>query len=256
MINLKSRAPKRLLSGLCAALLLALGARTSFAGIDWEGQGASIVSKILANPGAFFFEFQQDMEATNPLPPGKFSGINIGLFPTLLPLGYLNASGHYRLHAEGNLAPGIPQVELLGGYWSMAWAKVAADQSKDVSNASFNGYYYGLMATSSISPKVRLFWGYKHSQLKAQLDLDKTKNVMGVKVNSFSTGFSDDFFIAGIEHPISLNDRWTMQLNYGVSQKVVAAKVAWSGKYFDLGVNIYPEGVLVIHPVWNFHAAF
>ena len=62
--------------------------------------------------------------------------------------------------------------------------------------------------------------------------------------------------MAGLEHPTGVNHWWSIQLNYGVGEKVISSKVSWYGKNFELGLNIYPEGVLVIHPVWNYHMYF
>lgn len=236
--------------------LNSLSVKPASAGVNWEGKATQLIGEILANPSAFFYDFQQDLEATHPLPPGKWMGFQMGLFPSLLPMGYGNLSGKIRLHPEGRLAPGVPQLDIIGGYWDMAWAKVAANQSEDVNSASFNGSYLGLILSSSVSPRARVFWGYKRSQLKAALDLKKPVDIMGTQVSQFDSGFKDDFFMAGLEHPTGINKWWSIQLNYGVKEKVIASKVSWYGKHFELGLNIYPEGVLVIHPVWNYHWNF
>ncbi|MBI4656818.1 MAG: hypothetical protein HY746_08765 [Elusimicrobia bacterium] len=229
---------------------------SSFAGFDFESKAQQLLGEILANPSAFFYDFQQDLEGTLPLPPGKAWGLHTGLFPSVIPMGYTNISGKYRLHAEGRMYPGLPQMDLIGGYWDMIWAKLATNQSDDVDKASFNGYYYGFILSSSVSPRIRTFWGYKRSQLKAELKLNKAQDLMGVSVTSFDSGFKDDFLIAGLEHPKGINKFWSIQLNYGLSEKIITTKVCWYGKWFELGLNIYPEGVLVIHPVWNFHLNF
>ena len=78
----------------------------------------------------------------------------------------------------------------------------------------------------------------------------------GTKVNSFNTGFKYDFLMAGIETPKGINKFWSIQLNYGLKTQTFSSKVSWYGKVFELGLNIYPEGVLVFHPVWNFHLNF
>lgn len=226
------------------------------AGVDFVGKGTQLAGEILANPAAFFYDFQQDLEATHPIPPGRWLGFQIGLFPSLLPLGYGNLSAKIRLHPEGRIAPGVPQLDIMGGYWDMVWAKLAAKQSEDVNKAQFNGQYLGLMLSSSVSPRVRVFWGYKQSKLKATLDLKEAVDMMGTQVSAFDSGFKDDFFIAGLEHPVRLNHWWSLQLNYGVKEKIMSSKVSWYGKNFEMGLNIYPEGVLVIHPVWNYHIYF
>ncbi len=231
---------------------------TAFAKIDWTSKGMQIAGEIVANPAGFFYDFQQDLEGTTPLPPGKTFGFQTGLFPTLIPMTYTNVSGKVRLHGEGRIAPGVPQVDLIGGYWDMLGAKLATKDSQTIDSAKFGGYYVGAIASASVSPRVRTFWGYKHSVLDAKLKFKPGEEVdfLGTKVNSFNTGFRDDFLIAGIETPKGVSKLWSIQLNYGLKTQVFSSKVSWYGKYFELGLNIYPEGVLVFHPVWNFHLNF
>ncbi len=243
-------------AGLITIITCWLAVPASRAGMDFEGKGMELLGEILANPAAFFYDFQQDLEGTHPLPPGKWLGFQMGLFPSLIPMGYGNLSAKVRVHPEGRLKPGLPQLDLIGGYWSMIWAKVAANQSDDVNEATFNGYYAGLLFSSSVSPRARIFGGYKLSQLKVSLDLDEPVELLSTEITTFDSGFKDHFFMAGLEHPTGVNHWWSIQLNYGVGEKVISSKVSWYGKNFELGLNIYPEGVLVIHPVWNYHMYF
>ncbi len=230
----------------------------AFASIDWQSKGMQMVGEIMANPAGFFYDFQQDLEATTPLPPGKRFGIQTSLFPTTIPMTYTNVSAKLRLHGEGRIAPGVPQLDLIGGYWDMLAAKMATKDSDTIDSAKFGGYYAGAIMSTSVSPRVRTFWGYKHSVLKAKLDFKagEEPELLGTQVNSFDTGFKDDFFVAGIETPKGIGKLWSIQLNYGVKTQTFSSKVSWYGKYFELGLNIFPEGVLVFHPVWNFHLNF
>lgn len=230
----------------------------AFAAIDWESKAMQIAGEVIANPAGFFYDFQQDLESTTPLPPGKRFGIQTGLFPTLVPLTFANVSGKLRLHGEGRIAPGVPQVDLVGGAWSMLAAKMATKNSDTIDSAKFGGYYMGAVVSASVSPRVRTFWGYKHSVMTAKLAFKdgQEPDFMGTKVSSFDTGFKDDFVIAGIETPKGVGKLWSMQLNYGVKTQTFSSKISWYGKVFELGLNIFPEGVLVIHPVWNMHLNF
>lgn len=232
----------------------------AFASIDMESKGMQMVGEIMANPAGFFYDFQQDLEATTPLPPGKRFGLQTGLWGGILPtLGAMpSLSGKVRLHGEGRIAPGVPQLDLIGGYWTSPLAESAVKDSETIDSLDFNGYYAGAIMSSSVSPRVRTFWGYKHSLLKAKLKFveGEEPELLGTKVTSFDTGFKDDFFIAGIETPKGIGKLWSIQLNYGLKTQTFSSKVSWYGKYFELGLNIFPEGVLVVHPVWNFHLNF
>jgi len=242
---------------LALTALFCLGGAAN-AGVDWESKGMQMIGEVMANPAAFFYDFQQDLESTTPLPPGKRFGLQTGLFPTTIPMTYTNVSGKYRLHGEGRIAPGVPQIDLIGGYWNMLAAKMVVKDSKTVDSAKFGGHYLGAIISSSVSPRVRTFWGYKRSVLGAKLDFKpgEEPKLLGTTINSFDTGFKDDFFIAGIETPKGVGKLWSIQLNYGVKTQTISSKISWYGKIFELGLNIYPEGVLVVHPVWNFHLNF
>src|SRR3989338_8865840 len=207
--------------------------------IDLGAKATQLAGEIIANPTAFFYEFQQDLETT-----------------TLLPATYANLSGKYRLHGEGRISQGLPQLDIAGGYWNMIATKIATEQSKDINSLDFSGYYIDLIMSSSVSPKIRTFYGYKYSQLKASLKLNKAVDIAGAQVTSFDAGFRDDFLIAGIEHITSINKFWSIQMNYRIKEQVLASKISWYGKYFEFGLNIYPEGILVINPVVNFHLNF
>ncbi|MCH8979825.1 MAG: hypothetical protein IH945_11375, partial [Armatimonadetes bacterium] len=58
------------------------------------------------------------------------------------------------------------------------------------------------------------------------------------------------------EHPTGPNKFWLLQTNYGLKNNSIMAKVSWYRKYLELSLNIYPEGIFVIHPSMNFHYNF
>lgn len=278
---------------LFAALLLCPGAaRASGGNNPFENKGIELAADIISNPAAFFFDFQQDQESTNPLPPTKNFGVNwhFGQFIPIIP-PYLiipipdptipNLEGKVKVFRENGLFPGMPQLDLIGGFWdagpllqpatkSNAESCTQSDcsdrtdltpaQQKAVSTsikkAKFGGNYVGAVLTSSLEPRVRLFWGYKQSAMKAQLDMNKPVKVMGSQVKSFDAEYKDKFLFAGIEHPTSPKTFWLMSMSYGIDQKSIMARVSWYRKYMELALDVYPEGVLVLHPSLNFHVNF
>jgi hypothetical protein len=241
---------------LLTALVCLNGA--AFAAIDWESKGMQMAGEIVANPAGFFYDFQQDYEGTTPLPPGKRYSVQTGLFPALLPMTNLNLSGKYRVHGEGRLAPGVPQLDFIGGFSDMYLARMLSKNSDSIEKAKLNGYYLGAILSSLVSPKIRTFWGYKRSVLNAKFEFapGEELDLMGTKIGNIDTGFKDDFLMAGIETPKGIRKFWSIQLNYGVKTQTFSTKLSWYGPYFELGLNFYPEGVLVFHPVWNFHVNF
>ncbi len=280
---------KKPLAFLLAAAL-ASGASPAFADISSiaKNKGAELVGDILSNPSGLFFDWQQDAEAITPLTPGKWLGLNYHLGQFLpLPIGVPplfgfvapiplpdpttagNISGKLRLHAEGRWAPGIPQIDVVGGVWnflpSQVLVKKDAKPTDDttLTDATLKGNYWGVILTSSLEPRMRLFWGYKRSTMNIDLALNKPTDVLGSQVQTIKTGLQDDFLLAGLEHPTSKGRYWTCAISYGVKNKLLAAKVAWYGRIFEMGLNVYPEGIglypfpgLPIHPTVGMHLNF
>ena len=287
----------RLLS-LAALLTCLTGGAWAASGGAFYNEGVTLASDFVANPAAFFFDFQQDMESTNPLPPTKNYDLNwhFGQFLPIIPPyviipipdpTILNLSGKVKILRENGLFPGMPQIDAIGGYWNAGpllqpfvhsnaascstpnctatgepndaahnAAGDASDPSVKIKKASFNGDYYGLVLTSSVEPRVRLYYGWKYSTLDASLNLSKPVDVLGSDVSSFSTGYHDNFAFFGVEHPTSVNTFWLMSMSYGVGQKSLMTRVSWYRKYMELALDVYPEGVLVLHPSLNFHINF
>ncbi|HUT86140.1 MAG TPA: hypothetical protein VMW66_04825 [Elusimicrobiales bacterium] len=228
----------------------------AFGAIDFSAETSRMATQIISDPGRFFFETQQDLEITAPVIIGKKASANVGILPSLAPMGMANLSAKFRLLSERRLLPCLPQIDIVSGYWNMIWTSLAANNSDEIKSADFSGYYFGVITSYTVNPKTRLFGGLKHCQLNANLELNETKEILGAQVNSFNSGFADNLFTMGIEHLIKAESRLIASFSYGLEQKTVAAKVSRSGKYFEFGINIYPEGVFAIHPVLNFHIDF
>lgn len=227
------------------------------------------VGKLLANPPLFIYEFQRNMESTNPLPPGKWLGFNYHFLGGILivPLPDLtsaaNLSGKVRLHPEGRLYPGIPQFDIVGGYWGSLLTPLIEDKNSTdtdsqtkLKRANLKGYYGGLVMTSSLEPRVRLFWSYKFSRLDIDFDLNKSQKILNTSVKSFNGNLREHTLSAGLEHTYGKDKRWILEGGYGVSNNVITGKVSWYRKYLEVGLNIYPESVFVMQPQVNFHLNF
>lgn len=241
---------------LTILLILTFASARIECGIDFSAKGEELASRIISNPAVFFIEMQHDLESTAPVITGKRVSVQSGIIPAFAPAGMLNLSAKYKLHSEGRVRQYLPQIDIAAGYWNMLWTQMAACNSDDIKEADFDGYYFGVLFAYTVDPKTRFFGGLKHSQLNADLILAEPKKILGANAVSFDSGFSDNFMMFGIEHLIKPGVWWIANINYSTKQKFLAAKISRYGKYFELGVNIYPEGIVVIHPVVNFHIDF
>ena len=244
-------------------------ARPLFADNQFDSFAIKQAGKLLANPTLFVYEFQRNMESTNPLPPGKRFGVNSHLLGgiLILPLpditSAFNVSGKVRLHPEGKLAPGLPQVDLVGGYWNSILTSLveqkgatASDTETKVTRAKFGGSYAGVVLASSLEPRVRLFWGYKVSMLSIDIGLNRPETILGNTISSFKSELTEHTVSAGIEHTYGQDKRWILEGGYGVTDNLLTAKVSWYRKYIELGLDIYPESVFIMQPQFNVHFNF
>ena len=253
---------------LLSFLLLGL-VRPLFADNQFESFGIKQAGKLLSNPTLFVYEFQRNMESTNPLPPGKRFGVNSHLLGGILiiPLpditSAFNVSAKVRLHPEGKIAPGFPQVDLIGGYWdSLLTSSVeqkgatANDTETKITRAKFGGSYAAVVLASSLEPRVRLFWGYKFSRLAIDIGLNRPETILGNTISSFKSELTEHTLSAGIEHTYGQDKRWILEGGYGVKNNLLSAKVSWYLKYVELGLNMYPESVFIMQPQFNLHFNF
>lgn len=225
---------------------------------DFYSKGQEIIASMISDPARFFYEMKADAENTLPVAVGKKYVLNTAIFPSLFPLTYANVSLNYNIYRENRILKKSPQIDLTGGFEYMIGAGLFANQTDKVDDAEFYGYHFGIILSQSVSPKVRSFYGYKHSFSKAKLTVNKNKNLelLGIHVDSFNTEFSEDFILMGMEFLRGYNKYWSLQINYGVSNKTVIAKINFRGKWFITGFNIYPEGAITIHPFWAMHLDF
>jgi hypothetical protein len=224
--------------------------------------------KIVTDPPGFLYEFQRNMEQTSPLPPGRRLMVNYHFLSGFLivPLpdiatSAINGSAKLRLHPEGRRIPGFPQVDFCLGYWASLLTGLVEKEPEEpddttITDLSVDGSYYALTLSSSIEPKVRLFWGYKYSRLNIELQLSKEEEIMGQVADYFNNGLREHTVSAGIELATNVNKQWVLQWDYGIVNKVVSAKVMWQHKIYDFGINFYPEAVFFLQPQMNFHVFF
>lgn len=224
---------------------------------DFKSKSKEIIADIVSDPAKFFYEMKADCEVTLPVPSGKKFIYNIELFPTMLPLTYINSSLNYRFKREGSISSSSPQVDFLGGFAYMLGGKIAANQNDKIEDADFWGYHLGVLFTSSYNSRIRTFYGYKYSYLKSKLNVsDEDFEIVGVKVDSFDSSFRENFLVFGVETLKDMNKYWAIQLNWGITNNTIVTKISWHGKWFELGLNIYPEGSVVIHPTWILRLGF
>ena len=228
----------------------------AFAGL--KDYAKESVAKAIAEPAKFFAELKSDFEVVFPVNVGKRYTINANFFPSVFPFTYLNTSFNYCIYKEGKLYTSFPQVDIIGGIGYMIGGDILANATDDVDETKIYGFHFGIIFSDSFKSKVRIYYGLKHSHTQARLYLNPSKNhtLIGVDIKSFDTSFNENSIIFGVEFLKDLNKYWSINLSYGFSNQTIRYGVGWYGKWFMMGFNFYPEGVIQIHPYWGMRLGF
>jgi len=231
----------KLVSFLLVSLLV-VPPGTLFSG-QLNGKLTSIATEIATNPGGFLFDIYQMTESVPPTRVDRRFSIATGFMPALLPFTFANASARFSLTQEH---PGIPQIEIFGGYSKLlALAYVNSDSTE----GSVYGKHYGISVVQSIHPKARLQVALEHSGLTGKVNFKKKPlQLYGTSLTSIKVDLAEDFLLVGAE--ILRGERRYMftQLGYGLQSSKIFARILWVGKHWDTGLTIYPESALVIYP--------
>jgi hypothetical protein len=67
---------------------------------------------------------------------------------------------------------------------------------------------------------------------------------------------SDTFFFTGITHEVQPEKFVVAQIGYGFNYKKLISRIMVSHKHLELGMDVYPEGLFVIHPFIAWHWFF
>ncbi|MGC9070251.1 MAG: hypothetical protein ACP5IO_02950 [Elusimicrobiales bacterium] len=221
---------------------------------DFESAARRVVARVVAEPSLFFREIKSDSETSLPIKSGYNTVLGCSLFPSLLPITFITPSFSRRIHPESE----FPQMDLNIGFEYFVAGKTFAKLSDEVENLSFWGYHTGITASNSITSRIRNFYGVRYSYSSAELKLSSYKKheLLGVELSNFRFDNNAVYVYFGIELMRDIDRYFALQINYDIKNEMIAIKSSWYGKWFELGFNFYPDGVVVIHPIWNMRLSF
>ncbi len=221
---------------------------------DFESSARRLVARIVAEPSVFLREVKSDSETSLPVRSGYNTSFSYSLFPSFLPMIFLTPSFSKRIYPESDL----PQIDLGGGFQYFAASKAFAQLSNEVDKISFWGYHASITASNSMSSRIRNFYGMRYSYSSAELKLSDNKKheLIGVELHNFKFTDHAVYVFFGIEFLKDINKYFAIQINYDVNNDMIAMKTSWYGRWFELGFNFYPDGIIVIHPIWNIRLNF
>lgn len=222
--------------------------------LDFESYAKKTLARAISNPSLFFTEIKSDTEIVLPLKSGSDFAINYPIFPSFFPFTFIAPSLVKRIHTEGK----IPQIDILGGIQYFSAGSIFANATDDVKDMYFWGGYVGMIGTNSIYSRLRNFYGFKIAYDSAKLKLTKEKKheLLGIEIDDFKFSQTSLSVILGVEIMRDINKFFSMQIDYNTTKNFIAFRTVWYGKWFELGFNFYPDGVINIHPFWNMRIYF
>jgi hypothetical protein len=210
--------------------------------------------KFLDNPGDFFFNLHNDNEDFSPVPDDRHGAVRFNFFPTFLPVTWGNLNFKIKvLNDRGSQ----PQVDLVGMYGDLLALRAipAGDGDQDIKPV-FNDYAFGAVVSKAVDAKTRLFGGVKFSNVNMEVNFSSPVAAGDFEMSSLDFKISDTFFMTGITHQSSPETLVVAQMGYGFKYKKFFSRIMSSHRHVEFGMDIYPEGLFVIHPFIAWHWYF
>ncbi|MFQ3675731.1 MAG: hypothetical protein SNJ64_04230 [Endomicrobiia bacterium] len=220
-----------------------------------SGMPAEVIDfalNFVENPGDLFFSLEQSMEDVSPLNK-KWFGIRTNIFPTLLPFTLGNLSFKVRFNNE---TKNFPQIGIAAGYGKIL-ALDMMPREKDTPVPENVNYYYGMTLSKTFEEKATVYLGAKYSQALLSVKLSSPVAIIGEsKLSEINFKIDDVFYFTGITIKTSPKRTVVAQMAYGPKYKKIVARVGVEGPSVEFGLDIFPEGLLVLYPYWAYHWRF
>ncbi len=230
--------------------------------IDLTQEIIDLGLNFIENPADLFFNLQQNIEDCSPIPAGqieglkkKYFGLRTNVFPTLFPTSLVNISFKTRFNTETKY---IPQIGLIGGVGRIiALSLIPSTNSngEEIPKPENNVYYYGLIFSKTFENTI-LYFGTKYSEFFLKVKLPQEIDFYGSTLNEINFIVNDTFLFTGIMLPVDIKKTIVAQMSYGIKYKKIVGRLGAEYNHLQIGVDIFPEGLLVLHPYiaykWQF----
>lgn len=211
--------------------------------------------KFLDNPGDFFFNLHLDNEDFSPVQSDRRGAVRFNFFPTFLPVTWGSLNVKVKVLNDRGYQPQVDLVAMYGDLLALRAIPSGGDGSQEVKPA-FSDYAFGAVVSKAVNDKTRLFGGLKFSSVNMDVSFSTPVASGDFKIDSLKFKISDTFFTTGITHQSGPQSQVVAQLGYGFKYKKFYSRIMSSHKHFEIGMDVYPEGLFVIHPFmawhWNF----
>ena len=216
--------------------------------------------RFLDNPGDFLFNLHTDNVDFTPVIKERHGTIRTNFYPTIFPATWANINVKVKTISDGTFAKWVPQVDISAQYGRMLAVDVASEmmskESTETVKPSFQDYCIGIIFTKSVEENTRLYAGFNYSNAFINVKFEKAIEFGAFKMSELDIAVADYFIVTGIENQLRKDKYVVAHLGYGIKQGKIVSRIAWYHKHLELGFNIYPEGLFVVHPFMAWHWYF
>lgn len=221
---------------------------------DMQSDLIGLGMKFIESPSDFFMSLHHDNEDIFPVFADKHFSMRMNLLPAFLPFTAGGLSMKFKIINEQEYIPQIDLVACYGEILALRFIKFG-----EGSPPVFNTITYGFNFTKSTDDKTRLFIGGKITTLNFNLELPDPidfDNDGNADLSELNVTAEDKFIFTGIEYHTRENKYIVVQTGYGLETHKIISRIGMLYKVFELGLDIYPESMLVMHPFIGFHIMF
>ena len=227
--------------------------------------------KLITNLDEVFYDFHLDNSDFAPVKSEDRVSASSNFMTSFLPLTWASGNLKIKVIEDGQFLDWMPQIDLVGSYGRIIALDVANQvmESTDAVTSVMNDYGYGITLTKAVSKETRLFAGFHHSAFS--LDVSFAEGMFSSDDEDSGAGFGeltagieegvsiarkDNIIITGITNEVSSRKTISAYIGYGFTYKKIFSRIVVSKRFWETGFNIYPEGLLVIHPFLGWHIEF
>ncbi len=219
--------------------------------------------RFASNPDDFFYNLHLDNVDYTPSRMDDTVSVRTNFLGTTVPLTWMNLNAKVKVLNDRSLTDWSPQVDISAAYGRIIMLDIMPalmdDDDDDAPEPSMNNYSIGLTLKKPVSPETSLFAGFHHSvvTLNVQLPGDDEVDISDdVSLDEIVVSRRDNVLVTGISNKTGEDRRISAYMGYGFNYNKVFSRIVWQRRRLEMGFNIYPEGLLVVHPFlgwqWRF----
>ncbi|MFC2062160.1 hypothetical protein ACFLUV_06580 [Elusimicrobiota bacterium] len=218
--------------------------------------------KFVNNPDDVFYNFHLDNVDYTPVLKERRVTLRTNFLTTFFPFTWANMNAKVKVLSDEQFSSWVPQVDLVGNYGRILGLDIADSFISDDSTGSFkapsmNDYSVGILFTKAVSKETRLYTGFQYSVVALNFEFPEPIEITDeTTLSELNIARKDYILVTGIANVVREDKRMAAYMGYGFAYKKLFSRFVWQYDHLELGFNIYPEGLLVVHPFLGWHWNF